>query len=94
MEYLVNGNKYSFSYRELKEKYYELSFLPLEDFLARLGEVLHFCCIVSYIKEVNISTLGDEGLIHQLVHLLHISDEPLIDAEKIKEQFVEEMRIV
>ena len=94
MEYLVEGEKFDLSYRELREKYILFSNFSLAEFLERLPEVLHLTCIISYLKEVpSYNTLSDKGLIHQLIHLLHISEEPLIDAEKIKQQFIEEMKL-
>ena len=93
MEYLIEGKKYHFSYRELQEKYYELSFLTLEEFLDRLPEVLHFAVFVCWFKERGNECLSDVGVIHELVHLLHIKDEPLVNAEKIKKQFEEELKL-
>jgi len=94
MEYLVNGTKYNLSYSDLKERYINISELSLDRFLLILPEVLHLTCIISYLKEIpSYVTLSDEGLIHQLVHLLHIEDEPLIDAEKIRQQFINDMKL-
>lgn len=94
MEYLVEGTKYNLSYSDLKERYINISELSLDRFLLILPEVLHLTCIISYLKEVpSYVTLSDEGLIHQLVHLLHIGDEPLIDAEKIRQQFIDDMKL-
>lgn len=93
MEYLINDTKYHFSYKELKEKYLELSFLTLEEFLERLPEILHFAVFVCWFKGRGNECLSDVGIIHQLIHLLHIKDEPLVDAEKIKKQFEEELRL-
>jgi len=95
MEYLINGNKYNLSYVELRDKYNEICSLSLQSFLARLPEVLHLACVISFLKEIpNEHIVGDEGLIHELVHLLHIPDEPLVCAEKIKEQFETEMKLI
>ncbi len=94
MEYLVNGTKYNLSYSDLKERYINISELSLDRFLLILPEVLHLTCIISYLKEIpSYVTLSDEGLIHQLVHLLHIGNEPLIDAEKIRQQFINDMKL-
>lgn len=95
MEYLVDNKKYSLSYTDLKEKYNLFSKLSLSEFLDRLPEVLHLTCIISYLKEVpSYNTLSDTGLIHELVHLLDITDEPLVDAEKIRQKFINEMKLV
>lgn len=95
MEYLVEGKKYNISYSELKERYTDISELPLDKFLLILPEVLHLTCIISYLKEIpTYITLSDTGLIHELVHLLHIGDEPLVDAEKIRQQFIDDMKLI
>jgi len=95
MEYLVEGEKYNLSYSDLKERYINISELPLDKFLLILPEVLHLTCIISYLKEIpTYITLSDKGLIHELVHLLHIGDEPLVDAEKIRQQFIDDMKLI
>ena len=94
MEYIVDNKKYNLSYQELKEKYLIFCSLSLAEFLKRLPEVLHLTCIISYLKEIpSYNTLSDTGLIHELVHLLDIKDEPLVDAEKIKKQYETEMKL-
>ena len=95
MEYLINNNKYNLSYSDLRERYNEICSLSLESFLGRLPEVLHLSCMISFLKEVPAyNTLADDGLMHELIHLLHIPDEPLVCAEKIKKQFEEEMKLI
>jgi len=94
MEYLVDGEKFHLSYSELRDKYILFSNFSLAEFLDRLPEVLHLACIISYLKEVpSYNTLSDKGLIHQLIHLLDIGEEPIIDAEKIRQQFIKEMKL-
>ena len=95
MEYLVNGNKYNLSYVELRDKYNEICSLSLQSFLARLPEVLHLACIISFLKEIpNEHLVGDDGILHNLIHLLHIPDEPLVCAEKILFIFYSELEIL
>lgn len=95
MKYIVDGDVYNLSYLELKEKYLEICELDTKDFLIRLPEILHLTCIISFLKEVpSYNTLSDKGLIHELVHLIHIPNEPLVNVEKIKQQFIKEMRLV
>ena len=95
MEYLINGNKYNLSYSDLRNRYNEICSLSLQSFLGRLPEILHLTCMISFLKEVpSYNTLNDTGLLHELIHLLHIPDEPLVSAEKIKKQFEEEMKLI
>ncbi len=95
MIYLINNNKYKLSYKELREKYREICSLSLNSFLAKLPEVLHLVCIISYLKEIpNEYLVGDESLIHNIAHLMHIPNEDLVCAEKIKKQFEKEMKLI
>lgn len=87
MEYLINQKKYSFSYKEVKQKYEEFCSLSDEEFMERIGEALHLACFISYLKELdNEQTIGDEGVVHQLTHLLTLFD-PIICLKGIREQF-------
>jgi hypothetical protein len=71
MDYLVGDNRYSFNYQELKSDYVEYSLMSDTDFLKRLPQILHFACMVAYLKNLQSeATVGDEGIIHQLVHVL------------------------
>lgn len=86
MDYLVDGLQYSFSYKELKSKYNEIVSMSDSDFIGNLPEVLHFACFVSYFKELpNTQTVSDVGIIHELIHLLHIPEET--DIKKVRKLF-------
>ena len=72
LEYIVDGKKYLFSYQKLRENYHEFIQLTDDEFINRLPEILHFACFVCYIKELGPECcLSDEGILHQLIHLLH-----------------------
>lgn len=77
IEYVEDGHRYSFSYLEAKEHYHRICNYSDIEFQANVIEILHFACFICYFKEVGICVLSDRGLIHELVHLLHIKDEPL-----------------
>lgn len=71
MEYLVGEKKYNLSYSDLRERYHEFCNLSDDEFKSRLSEILHFACIVSYLKELpNECTVSDEGIIHEISHLM------------------------
>ena len=45
----------------------------IKDFFKNIPMILHFICIVSYIKEIPTNILlQDTGLIHELIHMLDI----------------------
>lgn len=65
------GGKFIVSYSSLREDYLRYTLMSDEDFLANLLDILHFACIVCWVKEKQTQwLLGDTGLIHELVHLL------------------------
>lgn len=85
MEYLVEGLRYSLSYKDLRKRYNEMIELSDEDFLERLPEALHLACVICYLKETPIEhALSDMGVIHELVHLLHIKEDTLADLPRIR----------
>jgi hypothetical protein len=80
--YLVNNSTFSVSYQELKAKYLSLKNLSDEEFFRDIPDVLHFVCIVCFLKETpSYLLLSDTGLIHQLTHLMCL-DEPLVTGKK------------
>lgn len=88
MTYSVGNNKYYLSYNNLQERYLEVVNYTDEQFKTNIIEILHLACIISYFKELPAEcTISDEGIIHQLVHLMHIPNEPLIDLTEIRNQF-------
>ena len=96
MEYILQpgNNRYSLSYQRLKEDYWKYRLMSNSEFLKSLPEILHFACIVGWMKELGPdSTLSDEGIIHQLVHLLTGTTGPSVNMEDIREQFEELLNI-
>lgn len=97
MEYLVNGHKYSFSYEELKIDYQEFLEMDDEKFYSDIPRLLHFICIVCYIKETPAYVLlDDEGLIHQLIHMLddNTKDEPLVNNPSVKAEIRQTFKVL
>ncbi len=87
IEYLVDGNKFSFSYQEMKRLYLEFSTITDKEFMNRLPDILHFAVYAAWIKEIPSDIcLSDKGIIHQLTHLLTTND-PIIDLQEIRNLF-------
>lgn len=94
MEYIQNGKRYSLSYQELRENHILMARMSDERFLDALPQAMHLACVLCWLKELPSSqVLGDEGIIHQLAHLMHIPDEPLIDLAEIRKQFNEQLAL-
>jgi hypothetical protein len=90
LEYLVEGTKYILHYSDLKEDYLRYKGMTDKQFLKSLVPALHFVCIVSYLKEAPAYVLlSDEGLIHQMVHLLDKNTKSTVlpKLKEIREQF-------
>lgn len=95
------GGKYGLSYRELRDDYIRYRLLPDDEFIAQLPQILHFACFVCYVKEIGSDrALSDEGIVHELVHLMNFGVEgicpplrkdvtpyTLRDLEKIRDLF-------
>lgn len=92
MKYIVNGKTYSVSYRRLKDQYLELVEASDVDFMNRIHEALHLACIISWFKELGIEdTVGDEGAVHRLIHLIDGSET---DIKSVRETFNETLKLV
>ena len=84
------GGSYGISYSELKEQYYKFIKMDDDDFLANLAAAAHFACIVGWFKEIGIdATIGDTGIVHELIHLIHIPDDASTSLLDVRRQFKE-----
>lgn len=88
------GEKYSygFSYKESKDEYQRYIAMTDEEFFHpdNLIAALHFACFIGWVKELpNEILLSDVGLIHMLVHQLHIGYDPSVIEERplVRERF-------
>lgn len=94
VDYLVNGKTYGVSYQDLRERHIALCETTDADFLAKLPEALHLACIIAWFKEMpSQHVLSDEGVIHQLVHLLHIPGCELVVLADVRKQFAEDLKL-
>lgn len=63
-----------------------------EEFRSKLSDAIHLACILAWFKELGADyTIGDGGIVHELVHLLAIPHEPLIDLKEVREQFKKDL---
>ena len=72
MIYVIDdGSKYSLDYSSLRDDYWKYKNMSDEDFIENIVDILHFCCVVSYLKQLSAEVvLIDNGIIHELIHLL------------------------
>lgn len=66
-----------------------------EEFLANIPRILHFVCIISYLKEYGHFMFSDMGLVHELVHILHLGERETVQSLKeIRKKFDKLMELV
>lgn len=93
MRYRINGNEYDIKYTELKSLYCEFCDMDDAEFHTRILEALHLACIISYFKEIpNEYTLSDEGIVHELIHVMQ--DENVRPLPEIRKDFEEILKLV
>jgi hypothetical protein len=75
LEYVLDGHHYSLSYQSLREEYHRFCQMTDEEFMKQLPAATHLACVICFLKEVpTYVALCDIGIIHELVHLMHIPD--------------------
>jgi hypothetical protein len=97
MDYIISGNHYSASYQDLREEHARFAGMTDKRFLKELPAALHFAVFVCWFKELPSSqVLSDEGIVHQLAHLIHLKGEPLVMARlgEIRELFNKQLQLV
>jgi hypothetical protein len=96
MDYVIGGREYSASYQDLREEHARFTGMTDKRFLKELPAALHFAVFVCWFKELPASVvLSDEGIVHQLAHLIHLKDEPLLMTRlgEIREQFNKQLQL-
>jgi hypothetical protein len=75
IHYKVNDHTFGFSYQQCKQQADRINAMTDDEFMQILPEALHLAVFVCWVKEYPADyLLSDHGLIHELVHLLHIPD--------------------
>lgn len=88
MDYQVEGKTYVLRYQQLREEYLRHCAMSDKEFMANLPSATHLACIICYLKETpSYVCLSDEGIVHQLIHLMHIPDCPVIRLRPIRSLF-------
>lgn len=84
---------YSLSYQDLKCEHERFCEMADCVFLANVRDAAHLACIISFLKELPAgSTLGDQGIVHQLIHLMTIEGTER-ELPEIRKQFAEVLRL-
>lgn len=86
--------KFGLSFEELSEEYSNIVDLSDKEFFKSLPRAIHFAVFICYIKQKpSYLCLADEGIIHELVHLLQLGKKGGIKSLKeIRKQFKRELK--
>lgn len=83
----LEATHYSFSYRELQRDYRRYVALTDAEFIAQVVPILHFAVFVCWLKEASLDVLADNGLLHELVHLLDPNALGMVDLAEVRRIF-------
>jgi len=87
-EYSIGETKYVFDKKRLKHLYNKYLNYSDQEFQDDAIDILHFACYVSWLKEIDANELlADDGLIHELVHLLKQNTRNYVNIETLREKF-------
>ena len=80
---------YGFSYRETRRLYREFVAMTDEEFFgAQLPDAMHLACFIAYIKEIPAEdVVGDQGLLHEMIHTMTTTDMTDADRANIRKMF-------
>ena len=74
--------------KHLQYLFYTFVEMDDEEFIENIEEILHFAVYVVYLKDIPTKdVMCDEGLIHELVHLLKKSTRHEVDLDKLRDNF-------
>ncbi len=88
MEYVLDeGKKYHYSYQEMREEYLRFCRMTDDEFKDNIVAATHLACFICFLKEIpTYVCLSDTGIIHELVHQIHIGSKnttPFGDIRKL-----------
>ena len=88
IEYVLDGKSFSLSYQSLREDYYRFCNMTDEEFMNNLPSAAHLACIICFLKEApSYVVLSDTGIIHELIHLMHIPEGNTTTLREIRKLF-------
>lgn len=89
------SRQYGLSYQDLRAEHERMAALDDASFLAALPAAAHLACIIAWLKELGPNaTIGDCGIVHELVHLMHLGiEESTVPLEEIRQSFAHLLRL-
>jgi len=94
MQYKVGKEFFGFSYQEVKDSYERHLSMSDKKFIKNLPSAIHLAVFICYLKQIPAyNCLADDGIVHELVHLLHLGESPHTKVKKIRKQFKKELKL-
>lgn len=94
IEYVLNGHSYNMSYQQLREDYHRFCDMKDEEFLQNIPAAAHLACVICFLKEIpTYVALSDIGIVHELIHMIHIPDGNTTSLYDIRKLFEQTLRL-
>lgn len=94
IEYIVDDSRFLLSYQSLREEYFRFCQMKDDEFIKEIPAAAHLACVICYFKEVpGYVCLSDKGVIHELIHLLHIPDGNTTSLRDIRNLFEQTLKL-
>ena len=90
----MDGKKFVMSYEALRQEYLRFCEMSDEDFMKDIAGATHLAVIICFLKEIpNYICLSDTGIIHELVHCIHIPDDNTTSLKDIRKLFQDQLKL-
>lgn len=87
-KYRLGDKTYNYDPALLMDTYLRICNYTDDEFLNNLGKILHYSAFMSFVLKLdNKETLSDEGIIHQLIHLLNENTKSYTNLADVREKF-------
>ena len=92
--YKVGNKEFLFDIKSLQYSFKQYKNYNDEEFLNDIENILHFAVYMCWLKEIPSDIcLSDDGIVHQLVHLLKRSTKKHSDIKEIRKNFNKFLKI-
>lgn len=94
MIYITDNHKFVLNYQDVKNRYEDYCKMSNKEFMDNLSGATHLACLISYVKHLNPEmTVGDKGIVHELVHLWDIPTEPIFNLDAVRKKFKDYLKL-
>lgn len=88
--YSVGNKEYNYNIISLRYRYNNYINQSDDEFIENIVEILHFAVFVCWVKEIPTDEcLADNGIVHELVHLIKQNTRKHANLQEIRKKFEE-----